>query len=310
MISKIISIDNANILPDDKTALATLCNFFVEYDSDPVSDEDILSRISDAEIIIVNKCRLNSQIIENLRTTSLICVFGSGFEFIDIAAANRKGITVTNIPDYCTQAVAEHTVALMIAASRFYYKAGSELRSGIWNPHRYKGLELYGKTLGIIGYGRVGRRVSKIARGGFGMNVIAVNSKSTRNEIETLLKEADFISIHVPLNKATRNLISQKEFDLMKDGVVIVNTSRGAVIDTDALVKNIKDKRVFAAGLDVFEREPILLNHPLLRFDNVILTPHMGFKTSSSEELVSRLLVENIKSFISGKTLNIVNHEK
>lgn len=305
-ISKIISIDNAKILQDDKTLLTSLCDSFVEYDSGPVSDEEVLRRISDAEIIIVNKYRLGNHLIDKLRTTKLICVFGSGFDFIDVATANKNGITVANIPDYCIQAVAEHVIGLLIASSRLYYKAGSELRSGIWNPHLYKGLELNGKTLGIIGYGRIGKRVSEIACSGFGMNIISVNSKSSRDDLEQLLRQSDYISLHVPLNQDTRHMISRKEFDLMKDGVVFINTSRGAVMDTEALIENLKSKKIFAAGLDVFEKEPISVDNQLLGFNNIVLTPHIGFKTAMSEAKISKSLVDNIRAFISGINLNIV----
>ncbi len=305
-ISKIISIDNARILDIDKKIMTSLCDSFIAYDSDPVSDEDVLRRISDAEIIIVNKFKISNSIIERLDNTKLVCVFGSGFDFIDVTAARKKKIAITNIPDYCTQAVAEHAVGLLIASSRLYYKAGSELRNGIWNPHLYRGLELNGKTLGIIGYGRTGKMVSEIAHKGLNMNILSVNSKSSRDDFEQLLRKSDFISLHVPLNQSTRNLISKKEFDLMKDGVVLVNTSRGAVIDTVALVENLKSKKLFAAGLDVFEKEPLNADSPLLNFNNVIVTPHIAFKTVMSETKISRLLVENIKAFISGKSLNII----
>lgn len=310
MIDKIISIDNAQILSRDKVALAGMCNSFIEYLSDPISDEDVITRIADAEVIIVNKYRLSNEIINKLSKTVLICIFGSGFDFVDIATAHKRGIKVANIPDYCTEGAAEHAIGLLIAASRLYYKAGLEMRSGMWNPHRYKGLELQKATLGIIGYGRIGKRIAEIAQKGFHMRVLGVHSKSKPEELEELLKESDYISMNVPLNKTTRGLISEKEFDLMKKGVVLVNTSRGAVIDNDALVKNIKAKKVFAAGLDVFEREPILSDDPLFGFDNVILTPHIGFKTYSSERLISQLLVKNIKSFIAGIQLNIIEYDK
>ncbi|MFA6554095.1 MAG: NAD(P)-dependent oxidoreductase [Candidatus Paceibacterota bacterium] len=308
-ISKIVSIDNAKILQDDKNILTSFCDSFVEYNSDPVSDEEVLHRISNAEVIIVNKYRLDDSIIGKLNKTKLICVFGSGFDFIDIDAADKNGIVVANIPDYCTQAVAEHVIGLLIASSRLYYKAVSELRAGIWDPHLYRGLELKGKTLGIIGYGRIGKRVSEIARSGFDMNIISIDSKSNRDELEQLLSKSDYISLHVPLNQNTKHLIARREFNLMKDGVVLVNTSRGAVIDTEALVSNIKSKKIFAAGLDVFEREPIKIDDSLLSFNNVILTPHIGFKTMMSETKISKILVDNIRAFISGRNLNIINHE-
>jgi lactate dehydrogenase-like 2-hydroxyacid dehydrogenase len=306
MIDKIVSIDNAKILASDKAALASMCNYFIEYTSNPISNEDVIKRISDAEIVIVNKYKLSGEIINKLSKTSLICIFGSGFDFIDIETAHKKGITVTNIPDYCTQATAEHAIGLMIAASRYYHKAGLEIRSGIWNPHIYKGLELHKATLGIIGYGKIGRTIAKIAATGFQMNVIKTNSKSRRDELETLLEKSDYISVNVPLNKNTKDLISAKEFDLMKKGVVLVNTSRGAVINEKALIENIKTKKVFSAGLDVFTEEPILSNNPLLEIDNIILTPHIGFKTYSSEKSISRLLVENINSFITREPFNTI----
>lgn len=306
MIDKIISIDNAKILPKDRAVLNGMCNSFIEYSSDPVSDEDVITRISDAEIIIVNKYKLNDKIIKKLSKTFLVCIFGSGFDFVDVDAARKKGIAVTNIPDYCTEAAAEHSIGLLIAASRLYYKAGSEMRSGIWNPHKYKGLELHKATLGIIGYGRIGKKIAEMAHLGFHMRIISVNSKSNRKELEELLKKSDYISVNVPLNERTKGLLSEKEFNLMKKGVVIVNTSRGAVIEDSALIKNIKAKKVFAAGLDVFKKEPIFPDDPLFGFDNVVLTPHIGFKTYSSEKTISQLLVKNINSFIAGMPINIV----
>ena len=178
---------------------------------------------------------------------------------------------------------------------------------GKWTPTKFKGKELKEKILGIIGYGSIGRRVAEIAKKGFDMKIIYINSKSSRIEFENLLRESDFISINTPLTEQTKGMISKKEFDLMKRGVCIINTGRGAVLDEKLLIDNLKSGKVFAAGLDVFSKEPIEKESLFINNPNISLTPHIGFNTEEAEYSLSQIVVDNIKNFVDGHPINLIS---
>ncbi len=167
--------------------------------------------------------------------------------------------------------------------------------------------ELHEKTIGIIGYGRIGKRVGEIAEKGFGMKILFANSSTSREEFENLLKTSDVISINAPLNEKTKGLIGIKEFNLMKTGIVIVNTGRGAIIDEIAFAKSLKSDKVSAAGLDVLKDEPMNLKSPLFSFPNVVITPHIAFNTKESTKRLSKIVTDNIINFLEGHPANVVS---
>jgi glyoxylate reductase len=253
----------------------------------------------------------------------VISNYAVGFNNIDVEAATKRGVMVTNTPGVLTASVSEHAIALLLATARRVAESDRFTRAGQykgWAPLLLLGSELEGKTLGIVGLGRIGSRVAEIAVRGFGMKVLYCDPKKNRQfekklkakfckNLPTLLREADFVSLHVPLLPSTRHLIKAKELRLMKKTAYLVNTSRGPVVDEKALVKALKERWIAGAALDVFEREPKLAPG-LARLDNVVLTPHTASATLETRGAMARLAAEGLLEALSGKTpKNLVNKE-
>lgn len=244
--------------------------------------------------------KLSRDVLEHAEKLKVIGVHGVGTDHIDLDAAKEKNLTILNTNEALTKTVAEFTIGLMITLLRKISQADKALRRGKWSLKYNKlvGEDLEGKTIGIIGLGRIGEEVArKLTRFNVEMIYYDINRKeSIENELdikysdlEKLIKESDVISIHVPLTKETYHLISEKEFKNMKKGVYIINTSRGPVIDENALIKSLEEGRVLGAALDVFDNEPIDIENPLIKRDNVILTPHLG---ASSKQALIRMATE------------------
>jgi len=288
--------------------------------------EDVLAEaVRDADVLIVDFARVTKNTIENARKLKGIIRHGIGVDNIDLEAATKRGIVVANIPDYSTKTVADHTWALILALTRKIVLADKYVRNklyvGRWeNPPEYlKGLELEGKVLGIIGFGRIGREVAKRAKG-FGLRVLAYSRHILKEvamelgaepaDLETLLRESDIITLHVPLTKETYHLINEDKIRLMRKRPYIINTSRGAVIDEKALYRALKEGLIAGAALDVFEIEPPPEDNPLFELDNVIFTPHIAWY---SEEALRRLVVtavEETARILSGELpKNLVNKD-
>ncbi len=246
----------------------------------------------------------------------LIANYAVGVDNIDLAAAKDRHIFVTNTPGVLTEAVAEHTIALLLAVARRIVEADSFTRAHKyqqWEPELLLGQQLKGKTLGLVGLGRIGANVIAIAKG-FGMTPIYYDEIRNRalekklavefHEFKTVLKLADVISLHVPLLPTTKHLIDEAEFHLMKPTAILINTARGAVINEAALVKALNDKQIWGAGLDVFEHEPHL-SRQLVHMANVVLTPHIGSATTEARDLMSQVVAKNVIAvFEKGKPLN------
>lgn len=301
----IVIIDAVDMLPEHIDALKEYGEVTV-YNDIPTEDEGI-KRIVDADIIIAAWLDMSSKLISSGKNVKLIVAATTGTDWIDLQAAHDHSIIVSNVPGYGTEAVAEHTISLMLQAARKAYMVTNDLRHGKRNPAQYRGIELAGKTLGIVGYGRIGRRVGEIAEKGFGMKVLHTDSKSTQKELETVLTESDFISINASLDDYTRGLIGKREFDMMKRGVVVVNTGRGAILDEHELIKNIQSHKIFAAGLDVLSQEPMNLSNPLFALDTVVISPHIGFNTEEAKVRQSNMVLENVKAFLAGNPQNVVS---
>lgn len=246
--------------------------------------------------------------------------YAVGFDNIDLKAAQERGIIITNTPGVLTNTVAEHTFALMLAITHRIVESDRFMRAGQFEesaPMLFLGNDLSGKVVGIVGLGRIGSRVAHHASKGFDAKVIYYDVKRNekfekefnaeyKGKIEDLLKEADYVSIHVPLLDSTRHLINAERLCLMKPTAYLVNTSRGAVIDEVALVDVLKNKVIKGVALDVFENEPAL-TPGLADLDNVILTPHIGSATEETRQVMSRLAAENIIAALEGKILpNVV----
>ena len=272
-----------------------------------VDRETLLREIGDYEIIVVrSKTKVDKELLEKAARLKIIVRAGSGLDNIDVEEAVKRGLKVINAPEASVQSVAELTIALMIAAARRVYEACSRVKSGEWK--KLMGVELYGKTLGVIGFGRIGSRVGRLARC-IGMKVIAYDVRDIRDkarevgaevvdELDELLARSDVITIHVPLKSDTYHMISYREFRLMKNGVILVNASRGKVVDTKALLEAIEEGIVAAAALDVLENEPPkeewefkLIKHP-----RVIVTPHIGAQTIEAQRRVAEVILEKLKN--------------
>ncbi|MGP4079080.1 2-hydroxyacid dehydrogenase [Pseudalkalibacillus sp. R45] len=253
---------------------------------------------------------------ENLKVVSNLAV---GYNNIDIQSAKEKGITVTNTPGVLTETTADLTFALMMATARRIVESSSYLRDGewkTWSPMQLTGQDIYGATLGIIGMGRIGEAVVKRAFG-FGMNVVYHN-RSRKQEAEKkygityvsmdqLLKKSDFICVLTPYTKETHDLIDEKELSLMKSTAILINTARGGIVNEEALYNALKDNKIWAAGLDVFEQEPIPLDHPLLTLPNVVTLPHIGSASIKTRLKMANVAADNlIKSLKNEKPEYVV----
>ncbi|MEM2144802.1 MAG: hydroxyacid dehydrogenase [Candidatus Jordarchaeaceae archaeon] len=255
-----------------------------------VSEENLSKLVEDADGILYMQALnypITRKIIESGKKLRFIQSAGVGYERIDVQAATYNGVVVMNMPFSTTISVAEHTIALILACSKNLVKAHENVAKGYWRLMSL-GVELWKKTLGIIGFGRIGREVAKRMKA-FEMDILVYDPYVEEEEIEkmgcekvdlkTLLKRSDVVSIHSPLTKETEKLIGEKELGLMKRTAILINTARGELVDEEALYKALSEKRISCAGLDVFKQEPIEKDSPFLYLDNVVLTPHMAVQT-------------------------------
>ncbi len=270
--------------------------------SEHLEKDKLLQMIPEVEVLVVRSAtKVTREIIEKGTKLKIIGRAGVGLDNIDVAAAKERNITVLNTPGASAISVAELTFGLMLSAARHIARGTIDLKAGLWTKKELEGVELYGKTLGIIGLGVIGREVAKRAAA-FGMNVIAYDPYVTSCEfakmvsLDELLAKADFVTLHVPLTQETKYLINKENLAKMKNGVIVVNASRGGVIDEEALYQALLSKKVYAAALDVFEVEPPQdeLRRKLLQLPNVVATPHIGASTIEAQERVGKELVERI----------------
>ena len=275
-------------------------------------------RIKDADILLVNKTVIGRAEIEAAKDLKYIGLFATGYNNIDTAAARERGVTVCNAGQYSTAAVAQHTFALML---ELFSKTGfynSFVSSGGWCAAKiFTGFvggtdELYGKTLGIVGYGNIGSAVAKIALA-FGMKVIAYTRTPKEDPPvrfvtkEELFRESDVITFHCPLTPETEKMLNADALSLCRDGVYVINTSRGGVIDETALADAIRSGKVRGAGLDVLAVEPMRNDCPLFGLDNVIMTPHVAWTPLATRERLMDVVTSNIDAFLAGDPVNVVN---
>ncbi|HEX8650270.1 MAG TPA: phosphoglycerate dehydrogenase [Pyrinomonadaceae bacterium] len=280
--------------------------------------DDLFEAVRDCDGLIVrSETKVTAALMDAAGRLRAVGRAGVGVDNIDIAAATVRGVVVMNAPDGNTITTAEHTIALLVALARRIPQASASLKAGRWERKRFIGTELQGKTLGIVGLGRIGRVVAQRARG-FGMQVVAydpfVAPEQARDlELETASLEevftrADFLTVHTPLTAETRGLIGARAFASMKPGVRIINCARGGLVDENALLKAIREGKVAGAALDVFEEEPPRPDHPLLALDEVIVTPHLGASTTEAQEGVAFTVAEQMRDyFLTGALKGAVN---
>ena len=280
------------------------------------SDEEAIARIGDSEIIMVNKTPLPAHVLEACPSVKLICVLATGYNVVDYVAARRLGMDVCNVPCYGTAAVAQFTVALLLELCHHVGRHDVLVHNGAWTSCQdfclwtTPQMELAGKTLGIIGYGRIGQAVGNIARA-LGMQVIAYNrspKKDVENvDLDTLLARSDVISLHCPLFPETEGIISRENIAKMKDGVLLVNTSRGALLDEQAVADALASGKIRGAAMDVVTVEPIRKENPLLTAPNCLITPHMAWAPLESRGRLLHTVAENVRCFLEGTPQNVVN---
>ncbi|MCM8803715.1 MAG: phosphoglycerate dehydrogenase [Candidatus Omnitrophica bacterium] len=282
-----------------------------------ISTEELVNIISPYDVLIVRSgTKVTKEVIEKGENLKIIGRAGVGLDNIDINVATLYGIIVMNAPEGNTISAAEHAIGLIFSLARNIPIANQTLKNGKWEKKKFIGTELYGKTLGIIGLGRIGKHVAKLAKG-IGMKVIGYDPYVNEEEIrelgvnianfEGVLKMADILTFHLPLKEDTYHLISDREFELMKEGVMIVNCARGGIIDEEALLRYLKKGKIKGVALDVFEKEPIE-SSPLFEFENVIVTPHLGASTKEAQINVACQLATQIVEAIKKKIVkNAVN---
>jgi len=312
------------IIPDEGLKLILEnCDAEVWQAETPPPKEIIIEKIKDCEgILTLLTDKIDAEIMDKAPKLRIISNYAVGYDNIDVKSATQRGIMVTNTPGVLTETTADLAFALILATARRIVEADKFTRSGkwkSWGPMLFLGRDVYGATLGIIGLGRIGQAVARRAKG-FNMKVIYYSRKRKEDverelgveyrELHSLLREADIVSIHTPLTEETYHLIGEKELSLMKPTAILINTARGAVVDQKALYKALKERRIFGAGLDVYEKEPIDADDPLMELDNVVLLPHIGSASVETRGRMARMAAENLLAGLRGeKPPNLVNPE-
>lgn len=284
--------------------------------------DDVAERVKDAEVIIVNKAPLNESTLKDAKNIKLICLFATGYDNVDLAYCRNRGIRVANVVNYCSPAVAQHTILLALALSEKLSFYDEYVKSGAYGMQdRFTNFdrpftELEGKTWGIVGMGSIGHKVASLAEA-FGCKVIfySASGRSTcteyeRVELDTLLQESDILSLHCPLSDRTRGLINAGTLSKMKRTAVLINVARGPVVNTQDLYDALMEGQIAAAGLDVLEKEPMTEDNPLGQIKDstkLIITPHMSWASRESRTRLVGEVVKNIQAFLDGGNRNIVN---
>ena len=281
------------------------------------SPEEAIARIGDSQIVLTNKVPITRQIVTACPNIQLICVLATGYNIVDVDACTEKGIPVCNVPSYGTAAVAQFTLALMLELCHRIGHHDRVVHEGKWcecpnfcfwdTPQ----MELGGKTLGIIGFGRIGQSVAKLAEA-FGMEVLAYSRTKKPEQVhfvdlDTLLAQSDFVSLHCPQFPETTKMVNAGFLSKMKDGAILINTSRGGLVDEDALADALVCGKLSAAAVDVVSAEPMKQENPLLQAPNCIITPHIAWAPKESRQRLLDCVAENIRAFLSGHPQNVVN---
>ena len=286
---------------------------------DRTSDEELLERCKGTEALITNKTILSAQTMDELPDLKYIGVLATGYNVVDVDAAHKRGIVVTNIPSYSTNSVAQMVFAHILNITNRVGYYSCENREGRWSRNKdfcywdYPLTELANKKIGIIGLGHTGMATARIAIA-FGMKVYAYTSKNklqlpveiNKLELDDLFKECDIISLHCPLTDSTKHLVNQERLSMMSPNAIIINTGRGPLIDELALAKALNEGTIAAAGLDVLSQEPPSIDNPLLSAKNCFITPHIAWATKEARMRLMQIAVENLKGFIENKVINNV----
>ena len=316
MNNKCVVLNAKKMNFDGKLDFSVLSSDVTVYDD--TTNEELPGRIQGADIIVTKEMPVSAEMIQRFpESVKLICEAGTGYNNIDLEAARKKGITVCNIPAYSTERVAHTAIMMILNLSSTMQVQMKMLANGnhdnftknLQVPH----VEVNGKTLGIIGAGHIGKKVIKIAQA-LDMNILVYTRTPREDEkgiryvsLKELLEHSDYVSLHCPLTESTKHMINKETLKLMKPSAFIINTSRGALIDEAALIEALKNGKIAGAGLDVQETEPPKETSPLYTMENVLITPHMGWKGLETRQRLVSILADNIKNFLAGNPKNVVS---
>ena len=292
----------------------------VIYDRTEDDEDQIIQRIGDADVALINKVPITARVMDACPNLKLIAIFATGYNVVDVEAAKERGIPVCNVPAYGTDAVGEFAMALLLEICHRVGHHSDAVKEGRWEScpdfcfWDYPLMDLKGKTMGIIGFGRIGRTTGKLASA-FGMKVLATGSRPVPEgeaiaeyvDLDTVLSQSDVIALHCPLLPGTKDVICKENIEKMKDGVIIINNARGGCVVEQDLADALNSGKVAAAGLDVVSTEPISGDNPLLQAKNCIITPHISWASKECRQRILDTTVDNLQAFADGHPINVVN---
>lgn len=319
---KIVVLDGYTLNPGDLdwADLGQLGELKVYNRTSLIDIEEIVGRIGDAEIVFTNKTPLPREVFEKCPGIRFVGVLATGYNVVDIKTAKDRGIPVTNVPTYGTEAVGQFAIAMLLEICHHVAYHSEEVHKGRWESNKdwcfwdYPLIELAGKTMGIIGFGRIGQVTGRIAKA-LGMQVIAHDSSPNATgreiaeyvELDELYMKSDVIALHCPLLPSTEGIIRKQSIDKMKQGVIILNNSRGQLIIEQDLADALNEGKVYAAGVDVVSQEPLCKENPLLTAKNCFITPHISWAPKESRKRLMDIAVKNLKMYLEGNPVNVVN---
>ena len=312
-MAKIVILDGFVANPGDLSwePLAELGELTVHEYTAP---QDVIARIGDAPVILTNKTVISAEVMANCPNLRYIGVLATGYNVVDIAEAKKRGIVVTNVPAYSTPTVAQFTMALLLEIALHVGHHSRVVHEGKWSACRdfafwdYPLMELQGKTFGIVGYGSIGKEVARVAQA-FGMKVLAYSrhgAEEFHTELDELYAKSDIVSLHCPLTAENTGMINKGTIAKMKDGVIILNTARGGLINEADLRDALVSGKVYAAASDVTTREPINADSPLLGLDNMIITPHIAWAATEARQRLLSVAIDNVRQYLAGNVQNNV----
>jgi len=312
-MAKIVILDGFVANPGDLSwePLAELGELTVHEYTAP---QDVVARIGDAPVILTNKTVISAEVMAACPNLRYIGVLATGYNVVDIAEAKKRGIVVTNVPAYSTPTVAQFTMALLLEIALHVGHHSRVVHEGKWSACRdfafwdYPLMELQGKTFGIVGYGSIGKEVARVAQA-FGMKVLAYSrhgAEEFHTELDELYAKSDIVSLHCPLTAENTGMINKDTIAKMKDGVIILNTARGGLINEADLRDALVSGKVYAAASDVTTREPINADSPLLGLDNMIITPHIAWAATEARQRLLSVAIDNVRQYLAGNVQNNV----
>lgn len=311
MATSIVVLDDCDLTDEHHRRLDSMGTMRVFTDN-PGDQVEVLRRLENAEIAILGWTDIGPDVFERLPVLRMISVWATGYDYVDVRSAGAHGVTVTNVPAYASTAVAELTVGLMLTLTRHIVAADKAVRGGTYGWQPYRGIQLRGRTLGLVGIGDIGAEVARLAST-LGMRVIAHTRRPSEEraatlgveftDLPTLLRTSDVVSLHAPLTAETRGMIGTEELRTMRDDAYLVNTARAGLVDQTALAKALGDGTIAGASLD----DMTFPDETLVSLPNVVLTPHIGFFTAEALVRKGDICLDNVKSFLAGTPTNVVN---